>query len=162
MKIITEMIEFYFVKLQFMVVILKWFILYPFTNIQYLLSTLHTLYLFIDKEDIMTDLSLYLFSTYFFYISSLSTPFSRLFLLLLLNFNVFYILLDSSQLGLLSSIFFTSFMFIVLLLSSELLSLLSLLFLFYFIHYFYQLLFLFFVYSFLHSQGIIFSQQKCC
>ena len=138
MKIITEMIEFYFVKLQFMVVILKWFILYPFTNIQYLLSTLHTLYLFIDKEDIMTDLSLYLFSTYFFYISSLSTPFSRLFLLLLLNFNVFYILLDSSQLGLLlSSIFFTSFMFIVLLLSSELLSLLSLLFLFYFIHYFY-------------------------
>ena len=137
MKIITEMIEFYFVKLQFMVVILKWFILYPFTNIQYLLSTLHTLYLFIDKEDIMTDLSLYLFSTYFFYISSLSTPFSRLFLLLLLNFNVFYILLDSSQLGLLRSIFFTSFMFIVLLLPSELLSLLSLLFLFYFIHCFY-------------------------
>ena len=137
MKIITEMIEFYFIKLQFMVVILKWFILYPFTNIQYLLSTLHTLYLFIDKEDIMTDLSLYLFSTYFFYISSLSTPFSSLFLLLLLKFNVFYILLDSSQLGLLSSIFFTSFMFIVLLLSSELLSLLSLLFLFYFIHYFY-------------------------
>ena len=137
MKIITEMIEFYFVKLQFMVVILKWFILYPFTNIQYLLSTLHTLYLFIDKEDIMTDLSLYLFSTYFFYISSLSTPFSSLFLLLLLKFNVFYILLDSSQLGLLSSIFFTSFMFIVLLLSSELLSLLSLLFLFYFIHHFY-------------------------
>ena len=137
MKIITEMIEFYFVKLQFMVVILKWFILYPFTNIQYLLSTLHTLYLFIDKEDIMTDLSLCLFSTYFFYISSLSTPFSRLFLLLLLNFNVFYILLDSSQLGLLRSIFFTSFMFIVLLLPSELLSLLSLLFLFYFIHCFY-------------------------
>ena len=114
MKIITEMIEFYFVKLQFMVVILKWFILYPFTNIQYLLSTLHTLYLFIDKEDIMTDLSLCLFSTYFF-----------------------YILLDSSQLGLLRSIFFTSFMFIVLLLPSELLSLLSLLFLFYFIHCFY-------------------------
>ena len=137
MKIITEMIEFYFVKLQFMVVILNWFILYPFTNIQYLLSTLHTLYLFIDKEDIMTDLSLCLFSTYFFYISSLSTPFSRLFLLLLLNFNVFYILLDSSQLGLLKSIFFTSFMFIVLLLPSELLSLLSLLFLFYFIHCFY-------------------------
>ena len=137
MEIITEMIEFYFVKLQFMVVILKWFILYPFTNIQYLLSTLHTLYLFIDKEDIMTDLSLCLFSTYFFYISSLSTPFSRLFLLLLLNFNVFYILLDSSQLGLLRSIFFTSFMFIVLLLPSELLSLLSLLFLFYFIHCFY-------------------------
>ena len=137
MEIITEMIEFYFVKLQFMVVILKWFILYPFTNIQYLLSTLHTLYLFIDKEDIMTDLSLCLFWTYFFYISSLSTPFSRLFLLLLLNFNVFYILLDSSQLGLLRSIFFTSFMFIVLLLPSELLSLLSLLFLFYFIHCFY-------------------------
>ena len=137
MKIITEMIEFYFVKLQFMVVILNWFILYPFTNIQYLLSTLHTLYLFIDKEDIMTDLSLCLFSTYFFYISSLSTPFSRLFLLLLLNFNVFYILLDSSQLGLLRGIFFTSFMFIVLLLPSELLSLLSLLFLFYFIHCFY-------------------------
>ena len=66
MKIITEIIEFYFVKRQFMVVLLKWFILYPFTNIQYLLSTLHTLYLFIDKEDIMTDLSLYLFSTYFF------------------------------------------------------------------------------------------------
>ena len=46
MKIIAEMVKLYFVKLQFMVVI-KLFILYSFTHIQYLFSILYAVSLYL-------------------------------------------------------------------------------------------------------------------
>ena len=80
MKIVAEMTEPYFVKLQFMVIKNIIHIVFFYTNIQYLLSILHSI-------------SLYLFS--FIYFFSLSFSFSQhlylvcIFFLLNINFFLF-------------------------------------------------------------------------
>ena len=90
----AEVIELYFVKLQFMVVI-KIIHFVSFQQISIFLSILYTISL---------HLPLYLLSFIFFF----STTFSSF--VFLLNFNIFYILF--SLLGLLRSIYFTCFMYI--------------------------------------------------
>ena len=66
MKIIAEMIKFYFVKLEFMVLI-KIFILHSFTYIQYLFSILYAVSLYISLS-VSTPLSL----SFIYHISYLS------------------------------------------------------------------------------------------
>ena len=64
MKIIAEMIKLYFVKLQFMVVI-KIFILYSFTHIQYLFSILYAVSLYLLLYVFLFHLYISFFCCYF-------------------------------------------------------------------------------------------------
>ena len=90
MKIITEMTELYFVKLQFMVVIK---IIHFVSFYQYSISLMYSVY-YISLSFII---SLFI---YCFFVNTFYQFF-------LVNFDIFYILFDSSQVGLLRSINFT-------------------------------------------------------
>ena len=63
MRIVAEMIELYFVKLQFMVIVKN--ILYSFTNIQYLLSILY----FVSVYLLLSFSLVYLFMSNLFQVS---------------------------------------------------------------------------------------------
>ena len=156
MKMITELFELYFVKLQFMVIIKIVHVVFFY---QYSMSFIYSVYC--TSLSITISFFIYIYMSFFSFLSQ------HLFLFFLLCFfylfiyffifcliSTFYCLFDNSQLSLFRSISFmsiTRFMFIVLLLLSSQLLLLSMVFLFYSLVY--QLLFFLLVYSFCKQLG---------
>ena len=136
MKMITELFELYFVKLQFMVIIKIVHVVFFY---QYSMSFIYSVYC--TSLSITISFFIYIYMSFFSFLSQ------HLFLFFLLCFfylfiyffifcliSTFYCLFDNSQLSLFRSISFmsiTRFMFIVLLLLSSQLLLLSMVFLFY-------------------------------